>query len=213
MRDPNSSSPWLLESSQHQPLDVLREQAFRRFQPCLQAILADAKWGKGGLFSQVLPEPQICEPCQHSCCRKPLKYEVACFAAALAGIMSKTKVLLTCSSSTFSTLISTKSILPHTQTKLLSRSIFFSLSLISFIWSIRIFRCLDLHREPEFDYFLPHPPQSRHHNFFLCGVGGTWNTPVISLAGLLHSQHPLFAPPHVTLKLLSPRGGEEFSAL
>ena len=69
------------------------------------------------------------EPCPHNCGHKPLKFEVACFAAALAGIMSKIKVLLTCLLFTFSTLISTKSILPHTQIKLLSRSIFFFLFL------------------------------------------------------------------------------------
>ena len=108
---------------------MLREQAFRIFQPCLQAIVADAKWGKDGLFSQVLPKPQIREPCQHSCCHKPLKFEVACCAAALAGLMSKMEGLLTCLLFTFSTSISSKSILPHTQTKLLARSIFFFLFL------------------------------------------------------------------------------------
>ena len=46
-------------SGKKNEIDVLREQGFRIFQPCLQAIVADAKWGKDGLFSQVLPAPQI----------------------------------------------------------------------------------------------------------------------------------------------------------
>ena len=160
--------PQLFESSQHQLPGAWESKPSDDSSPHLQAIPADAKWGKDELFLLSLAQTTDSWAILMWLLLQASKFWDGLFCSYLSWNNGQNEglniLLYTSLLFSLSTSINAKPILLHSRAELLSTSIF--LSFICFIWSVRIFYHLDLHKEPELGYFPPLPVPPRHHHFF-----------------------------------------------